>query len=1466
MAGYSRQSAADIIANAIIKAAPVNAEYNALRDAFALATGHKHDGSSTEGGYVPLIADSDALNKVVIDTSNNRIGFFSEVSSAAVEQIRIQDGAIVPVTDNDIDLGGSSTKFKNLYVNGIASIGSISLSGGTIDNTVIGGSTASSGSFTTIAASSNATVGGTLGVTGNVTMGGTLAVTGTTSLTGTATITSADINSGAMDNTTIGNTTAAAGTFTDLTSTGTSTHATVDINGGAIDGVTIGAASAGAGTFTDLTASGTTTVTTADINGGNIDGTIIGASSAAAGSFTTVSTTGQATLATVDINGGAIDGAIIGANSAAAITGTTITASSGFVGDLTGNITGDIDGDITGNITGNVTGNVTANSGTSTFANVTVNGTLDVTGTTIANVTDPSSAQDAATKNYVDTQVSGLVDSAPGTLNTLNELAAALGDDASFSTTITNSIATKLPLAGGTMSGAIAMGTSKITGLGDPTADQDAATKKYTTDTFLPLAGGTLTGAVAAGSNKITATYTPSANSDLTTKTYVDGILGSGTSAASSATAAASSATAAASSATAAASSATGAASSATSAAASFDSFDDRYLGAKSSAPSTDNDGDALQVGTLYFNTTTNSMQVYGGSGFTAAGSSVNGTSSRNTYTATAGQTSFAATYDSGFVDVYLNGVKLLAGTDFTATNGTSVVLASGAAVNDIVDIVAYGTFTLSTHYTKTEADALLAAKQPYATIAVTVVNSGGNKYALDGTVQQLAQLRPSVTYRFDQSDSSNAGHPLLLSTTSNGTHGGGSAFTTGVTAVGTPGSAGAYTEVKLEQDAPNTLYYYCTNHSGMGGEIDVNAKLPLSGGTLTGGLTGTTATFTTADNSDNLTLVSTDADASSGPNLKMYRNSSSPADVDEMGNILFVGRNDNSQDVTYGEIEVYAMDVSDGSEDGLLNINTVVGGTGTSRIKAITSETVINDDSADIDFRVESNGNANMLFVDGGNNAVVIGHNNIVNVATISPSLQIEGTGFASSAVGQYRYSDDAFGPSILFASSRNSSIAGQTILQSGDELGKFRFYGSDGNDFENYGAEIIAAVDGTPGSNDMPGRLVFSTTADGGTTATERLRITSDGSVGINDSSPDGKLNVVSNAHNNGSIFDSTGTTQLWLRDTDAASNQKNWGFQVSGGDLNIVRANDDRASGFVTPIYIQQAPANSLVIDSSGNVGVNCTPNNYSANHRSITLNGPATPIIDLEVNSTRTGSIVAESTKFDINAVTSVPIRLLTADTERFRIGTAGQLGIGGATYGTSGQVLTSGGSGAAPTWADAGGGAYELVSRSTISSNTSEVVFSGLSTSVGVLKLVINNLKFSSDCNLYFNFRDSSNNNLSGGTAYTQASHYFTSGNADGDAGASVPQIYLNLSYQINDGAGGWERRGFSGVFYIFDFGNDYPKVLGESWWNGEPNYSNFYRENMGAMYTLNTTAAAGFRIWPSGGNITSGNISLLKLT
>lgn len=106
-------------------------------------------------------------------------------------------------------------------------------------------------------------------------------------------------------------------------------------------------------------------------------------------------------------------------------------------------------------------------------------------------------------------------------------------------------------------------------------------------------------------------------------------------------------------------------------------------------------------------------------------------------------------------------------------------------------------------------------------TFTVTVSNPGsGNVYYIDSVQQDTVNLTEGNTYRFDQSDSSNSGHPLRFSTTSNGTHGGGTQYTTGVTTNGTPGTAGAYTQITVASGAP-TLYYYCTNHSGMGGQAN---------------------------------------------------------------------------------------------------------------------------------------------------------------------------------------------------------------------------------------------------------------------------------------------------------------------------------------------------------------------------------------------------------------------------------------------------------------------------------------------------------------------------------------------------------------------------------------------------------------------------------------------------------------------
>ena len=132
---------------------------------------------------------------------------------------------------------------------------------------------------------------------------------------------------------------------------------------------------------------------------------------------------------------------------------------------------------------------------------------------------------------------------------------------------------------------------------------------------------------------------------------------------------------------------------------------------------------------------------------------------------------------------------------------------------------------------------------------------------------------------------------------------------------------------------------------------------------------------ITTADNADTLTLISTDADGNSGPNLRMYRNSGSPVDGDAIALIDFEGRNDNSQDVVYAAIDNRIVDASDGAESGRIEMATILAGTaGVSRVLMDATETVFNDNSKDLDFRVESDNLTNALFVQGSDGNVGIG------------------------------------------------------------------------------------------------------------------------------------------------------------------------------------------------------------------------------------------------------------------------------------------------------------------------------------------------------------------------------------------------------------------------------------------------------------------------------------------------------------
>jgi len=266
----------------------------------------------------------------------------------------------------------------------------------------------------------------------------------------------------------------------------------------------------------------------------------------------------------------------------------------------------------------------------------------------------------------------------------------------------------KLPTTGGTMSGAIAMGTSKITGMGDPTLAQDAATKAYVDlqrdnlinsapgiydtlgeiataiqsggtfyDSLVLKSGSTMTGA-------LTLSGAPTVDLHAATKLYVDGVAGSATAAAASAAAAA----------------------------ASYDSFDDRYLGAYASNPTLDNDGNALITGAIYFNTVSAAMLVWSGSAWTSISSSAE--IYRYKFIATGGETSVSGAdassqtlaYLAGKEQVYLNGVLLVRGTDYTATNGTSITALAALVASDVLEIITFTSFSVVTDIPQSVVDA----------------------------------------------------------------------------------------------------------------------------------------------------------------------------------------------------------------------------------------------------------------------------------------------------------------------------------------------------------------------------------------------------------------------------------------------------------------------------------------------------------------------------------------------------------------------------------------------------------------------------------------------------------------------------------------------------------------------------------------------------------------------------------------
>ena len=341
-----------------------------------------------------------------------------------------------------------------------------------------------------------------------------------------------------------------------------------------------------------------------------------------------------------------------------------------------------------------------------------------------------------------------------------------------------------------------------------------------------------------------------------------------------------------------------------------------------------------------------------------------------------------------------------------------------------------------------------------------------------------------------------------------------------------------------------------------LGVSITASNTVDIDGGAIDGTPVGassastgafSTITSTVADNSDNLTLTSTDADANSGPNLRLYRNSGSPADDDALGWVEFEGRNDNSQDVIYGSIYQYASDVSDGTEDGAMYIKTMLAGTLRSTISLLSAEVVFNDDSQDVDFRVESDGNTHMLFIDAGNDRVGIATDSPATTVDIRGTVNvgIDDTGydvkFFGATASAYMLWDESEDDLILGGAARVVVPDGQLVLAS--------------TAISSTAAEINL-LDGLDRGSIIYGNASSVTTILGQGTADQVL--TSDGTdISWEDASGGGggKVLQVLTATGGAEIMTSgtMNSTGLYLAITPAATSSKILAIAMSSGTYN-------------------------------------------------------------------------------------------------------------------------------------------------------------------------------------------------------------------------------------------------------------------------------------------------------------------------
>jgi cytoskeletal protein CcmA (bactofilin family) len=428
MAGYSARQSSFTTGDTIL-AAHSNDEFNQVLAAFNATTGHSHDGTAGEGGPVGVLRDADSNNKVLVDTSNNHLEFYVEVSSAAVQQLRIQDGAIVPITDSDIDLGTSSLEFKDLFIDGTANIDALvadtaDINGGTVDGATLGTNSAITQAVIDNININGATIGHTSDTDLLTLADGVLTVAGEVSVT-TLDIGGTNVTSTAAElNIVDGDTSATSTTVADadrvvLNDNGSMVQVAVtDLAAYFDDEITA---------MPNLTSVGTLTTLTVDnviINGSNIGHTGDTDLLTVASGILTVA--GEVSMTTLDIGGTNVTSTATELNLLDGITAGTVSASLAVIADSNKDISG------FRNVT--LTGELDAGS-------LDISGDADIDGTLEA---DAITVNGATLTEFITDAVGGMVSSNTETGITVtfedsdNTLDFALGSSQTTISSLTN--------------------------------------------------------------------------------------------------------------------------------------------------------------------------------------------------------------------------------------------------------------------------------------------------------------------------------------------------------------------------------------------------------------------------------------------------------------------------------------------------------------------------------------------------------------------------------------------------------------------------------------------------------------------------------------------------------------------------------------------------------------------------------------------------------------------------------------------------------------------------------------------------------------------------------------------------------------------------------------------------------------------------------------------------------------------